>query len=200
MIHSRKISAVLNQFQTWLAIGLVPMLSSCALQSRQAVLQATTQFPADSDGNNLKTRGFLIAYTPEELHFDNKGSRFYRHTGYYISRGNDDQLGRYIPNYLGKTNEAATVLNLPAGPYRINTQTAHGYPVTIAIVIRPGVTTTINLEDGRKPPLLWPANFMVCVSTAEMSAGSMTLRERGLANIRPNSFIVAGNFMKRAPL
>lgn len=153
MSHSKIISAVLNRFQIWLPIVLVPLLSSCASNSREAVLQPNHQYPADSDGSNLRTRGFLVAFTPEELHFDGKGARFYRHTGYQICRGSSDETFKYVPNYQGKTDEAATVVILPAGAYRIKTQTAHGRPIAISIVIRPAVTTTINLEDGRKPPV-----------------------------------------------
>jgi hypothetical protein len=153
MSHSKIISAVLNRFQTWLAIALVPLLSSCASNSREAVLQPNRQYPADSDGSNLRTRGFLVAFTPEELHFDDKGARFYRHTSYQICKGSTGQPFKYVPNYLGKTSEDATVILLPAGPYQIKAQTAHGQPITISIVIRPAVTTTINLEDGRKPPV-----------------------------------------------
>lgn len=155
LCHLRRFSAFLNQFQICLAIGLIPLLSSCACDCdyHEAVLQPYTRFPANSDGTNLKTRGFLVAFTPEELHFDDKGSRFYIHTAYVICQGGSDEPYRYVPNHFGKTDGVVTVMMLPAGPYRIKTQTAQGELITISIVIRPAVTTTINLEEDRKPPV-----------------------------------------------
>jgi len=153
MRYFRKIKAVAHRSQIWLAIGLIPLLSSCASTSRETVLRPARPFPVDSDGSNLRTRGFLVAYTPAELHFDDKGSRFYRHTGYQIFWGNTDQPFRYVPNHLGKTDEAAVLVNLPSGPYRIQTQTVYGEPVTVSILIRPSVITTVNLESDSKPPV-----------------------------------------------
>ncbi len=155
MDHHEKINALLKRLRLWLAIGLIPLLSSCASNKPpQAVLQRVRQFPPDNDINHLQTRGFLVAYTPLELHFDDSGCPFYRRTGYYVCRPNcDDQSScTYVPNHLQRTNDTATVVNLPAGPYWIKAQTACGEPFIISIVIRPSVTTTINLEEDRLPP------------------------------------------------
>lgn len=152
MRHLTQINASLKSFRFWLAIALVPMLSSCASPSRETALQPVNQYPKESDGTNLRTRGFLVTYTPTELHFNDKGARYYRHLGYYIYRDKLDQPFRYVPNYLSKTDEAATVVSLPAGYYLIKTQTIHGEPIDISISIRPAVTTTINLEYDSTPP------------------------------------------------
>ena len=134
------------------ALGLIPLAISCASDARRATLQPVRNFPANSDGSHLRTHGFLVVYTPTELHFDDKLTRFYPHTGYSIYEPKANQLIKYVPNRTGKFGEAPNWVLLPAGSYTIQSRTAYNHPISIPIIIRPETTTTINLEGERKPP------------------------------------------------
>ncbi|MDB6021357.1 MAG: hypothetical protein JWQ04_1214 [Pedosphaera sp.] len=149
--HSDKSNLPPVRLQICLALSLAAFLVSCASQE-QAVLQPSRITPANSDGSNLRTHGFLIVNTPAELHFDEHSARRFPHTGYGIYDPHNHSLVQYIPNHAGKMSEIPSTVLLPAGPYQIQAHAPDGRPITIAIVIRPQTETTVYLEFDTGPP------------------------------------------------
>src|SRR4051812_46436737 len=98
MRHFRKIKKI-SWRPFWLTVAIIPLLASCASNRSEAKLRMVKEYSRESDGTNLRTRGFLTIYTPTEMQSGDNNARYYTHTGYHIYKGQAQSPLEYVPNH-----------------------------------------------------------------------------------------------------
>jgi hypothetical protein len=135
-----------------LAIGVALLCVSCASNRQAASVTPVAVIPANSDGSDLDTHGYLVVNTPMETHYDERSIRRFPHTGYSIYETRTHRLYKYVPNHLGQAGENAALVLLPAGDYMVEARTIYHRPIRFPVIIRPDTQTTVNLDADSPLP------------------------------------------------
>jgi hypothetical protein len=104
--------------------------------------------------------GQLRVYTATKVHEIGDDTYFYAHTGYRICT-KDGQLWKLIPNHTDNTDEAASLVQIPAGDYRIFARSEAYNLVSVPVVIQAGKTTEVHLGTHWQAPSNIPADELV---------------------------------------
>jgi hypothetical protein len=141
-------------------MAIFPLLSGCALTP--VPLDAIGPAPEDGKPSAYTPMGsgWLRVYTATKRHEIGDNTFFYSHTGYRICTM-DGQLWKFIPKNADNMDEAASIVEIPAGDYRIFAQSEAYNLVSVPVVIQAGKTTEVHLGTHWKAPPNTPTNEFV---------------------------------------
>jgi hypothetical protein len=125
----------------WLAIGIAPVLVSCAGSGR--VLGPVGPQPVHAD--TLAPAGFLKVYTATENHAD-ASMHYFPHTGYTVYAEDGKTVVTNVANASSVHDEDALLVQLPAGKYLVEARADRYGTVRVGVVIERGQLTTVNLR------------------------------------------------------
>jgi hypothetical protein len=96
--------------------------------------------PGGSMGGYLKVYSATSEYSDGDL-------MYYPHSRYSICRANGTRY-KWVDNHKTDNDESPERVALPTGTYYVLAQSDHGGLVKVAVVIKDGQTTVVNLEGG----------------------------------------------------
>ena len=102
----------------------------------------------------LTPQGYLKVFTATEDHNDGD-THYFPHTSYTIYSDDGKTVVKKVPNAIGVHDEDPSLVQLSAGTYVVRAKAENSGMVKIAVIIKPGQLTKVNLEhDGkyRIPP------------------------------------------------
>jgi hypothetical protein len=152
------IMKIKNIFLTGTAI--IPLLPGCALTP--VTLDSIGPAPENGKPSDYAPMGsgWLRVYTATKRHEIGDNTFFYSHTGYRICT-KDGQLWKFIPKNTDNMDEAASIVEIPAGDYRIFAQSQAYNLVSVPVVIQAGKTTEVHLGTHWKAPVGTSTNEIV---------------------------------------
>jgi hypothetical protein len=130
------------------AVGAV-MLAGCA----SAPIALAPVGPDPTAYTGAGPTGRLVVYSAWQGHGEGNNPSFYQHADYYIYNP-QGRLIRHVDNTIGHYEQVPRPVSLPAGKYVVQSW-AKGFGnewVKVPVVIRPGETTKIHLDDGWSIP------------------------------------------------
>lgn len=134
-----------------LGAALVSWLTGCA--TPQVVMPTVGPNPAGQA--NSSTTGQLEVFSALQLHRD--GPEFqlspgwYQHTDYNVYTM-DGRRVRHVSNSVGHYEQVPAVISLPVGKYFVMARAQDYLSVKTPVVIEPGLTTRVHLDDKWQPP------------------------------------------------
>jgi hypothetical protein len=131
------------------AAGAVLILAGCA--SVPTLLSPVGPDPSEHGASDPK--GHLQIFSVVEPQSEGDDAVWYQHSSYVIYNEQGKRF-KYVGNTTGKWDKTPQTVLLPAGRYTV-TARAEGYRyvlVNVPIVIEPGKTTVVHLEQGWNPP------------------------------------------------
>lgn len=140
---------------TFCLLGIVPMLVSCA----SPPITLAPVGPNPFAGRPSSTRaGYLQVFSRLSLQNDdqNQGGSggdpsWYQHTDYnlYDAKG---KLVKRVGNTVGHYSTSPRVVALRPGNYTLRAQAKEWLSVKVPVVIEPGRTTKVHLDENWEPP------------------------------------------------
>ncbi len=76
---------------------------------------------------------------------------WYQHEDYVVYNFKGKRV-RYVDNSAGYYESAPRIVTLPAGEYRVRADAANALRADVPVVIEPGRTTRVHLDDHWTPP------------------------------------------------
>ncbi len=136
---------------TFLVLGAIPLLVSCASQSvvPDAVGPSPLLGATSSGAGYLRVFSRQIAIT--EGFDEGANPAFYQHSDYRVY-GERGQLVRYVPNSVGKYDPRPRLVSLPPGQYVVKARAKDYLAVQVPVVIRQGQITDVHLDNRWAPP------------------------------------------------
>ncbi|HEX3839006.1 MAG TPA: hypothetical protein VHW25_18770 [Steroidobacteraceae bacterium] len=120
-------------------------LSGCALSAPVLVGAVGPAGPVTSH----EPQGKLVVYSATTV-YTTEQSRYALHTSYTLYDDKGVQL-QTVKNRAGLFAAQPVTLTLAAGHYRVRALTSTSGPVVVPVVVAPGRTTTVYLDDTRIP-------------------------------------------------
>lgn len=141
---------------TYLLLGLLPLLASCASQP----IALAPVGPAPRAARPAASRtGRLQVFTETEEH-DDDDRYYFPHRDYEIYAADGQRLRR-VWNALDHEDENPALVTLPVGQYVVKASAEFYGLVSVPVEIRPGRTTTVVLQPGWKPRKGFAASDLV---------------------------------------
>jgi hypothetical protein len=130
-----------------LVLGLIAAASGCATLAPLAVVPPNAVgSPVAQSGSG---QGDLIVYSATFAPTLEEGE-YPVHTDYSIAT-TSDRLLEHVANRTGSFDKHPATISLESGEYHVRAQYARGGFVRIPVVIKPGKTTTVDLDGAAKP-------------------------------------------------
>ena len=135
-----------NRWLLYLNLILLSIVVSCQSETH-LVLEPVGPSSSGSPSGKLSFvgTGFLVVYSATETRYAGKFDKSYPHTPYLIFSQDGKRL-KWVENSTVASDEAPTVVRLPAGSYVVRAQDDDYGRVTVPVVIQDGQTTTVRLE------------------------------------------------------
>jgi hypothetical protein len=146
----------------FLGAGLMAVLVGCATTPVAVVVPVG---PNPAGGKSLASEGGLQVFSrlAERTDDQNQASRddvWYQHTDYYIYNL-QHRLVKRVDNTIGHYEEAPRVVTLPPGKYLVKAEANDDSWVNVPVMIEPGRTTRIHLDDNWPVPAYASKNDLV---------------------------------------
>jgi len=145
----------------FLLLGVIPLMASCASQT---IISDSVGPNPLAGATSLAGTGYLRVFSEREPvteGFDaGANPTYYQHTDYrvYDERG---KLVKYVGNTIGEYDPSPRLLSLASGRYIVKARAKDYLTVEVPVVIEPGRTTSVHLDDLWKPPAEATANELV---------------------------------------
>lgn len=136
----------------WLLFGVIPLLASCAspIVVSDAVGPGPFRINHKSSGD-----GYLRVYSAREEIREGVGDganpSYYQHTDYEV-RNNNGKLVKHVGNINGEYDPSPARIALPPGHYIVAASAKDYLEVRVPVIIEPGITTNVHLDDRWLPP------------------------------------------------
>jgi hypothetical protein len=135
--------------------GLISLLTGCVSAPRASVALAPVG-PNPEGPRSGSSQGSLEVYSRFSVRTDDQNQAstdpvWYQHTDYYLC----DPQGRvlkHVFNIVGHYAQDPRVVDLPAGHFVVEAQSAPNYWVKVPVVIKSGAITRIHLDGNWAPP------------------------------------------------
>ena len=133
---------------------------------------------AESDA----TTGRLEVYSAlQECHDGNEYDTnpvWYQHTDYVVCNLNGKRI-RHVSNSVGHYAQRPCAIALAPGKYLVKAEAKDYMSVVVPVVIRPGRTTRVHLDDAWNPGALTPESELVSAPTGHPVGWSVGLTKTG---------------------
>ncbi len=136
-----------NRMATWLMVGILPLVASCAASRNSVVLGPVGPEPSTVDAS--APNGYLKVYSATEDHNDGH-IHYYPHTGYTVYLEDGKTVVKTVTNAIGIHDEEPSLVQLPAGNYVVLAEAEDSSMVRVAVVIKPGRLTKVDLQHDWK--------------------------------------------------
>ena len=117
--------------------------------------------------------GYLQVFSSTQESQWGEGSFYYLHTGYSVQDSTGKEV-KWVENHNSSVDETPEKVELAAGTYTIRAQSDQAGTVKIAVVVKPGRTLALHLENERgdapKTPVSGQAVTAVCGKVAGWKA------------------------------
>jgi hypothetical protein len=139
-----------------IAILIVP-LTFCVVGSTYALPRDSSLLspgPIRPDGLDYRTevpQGYLEVFSATD-EFDDGGVPYHAHSSYAIYT-TDGKVFKTVENHISRSDELPEIVTLPVGPYIVEARSDKDGYVRVAVVIKAGYRTTLNLELGQQDTL-----------------------------------------------
>ena len=107
--------------------------------------------PTGLDYRNEVPQGYPEVYSATD-EFDDGGVSYHAHSSYAIYTS-DGKVFKNVENHISRSDELPEIVTLPVGPYVIEARSDRDGYVRVAVVIKAGRRTTLNLELGQQDTL-----------------------------------------------
>jgi hypothetical protein len=136
-----------NRLAAWLIVGVLPLVASCAASKDLVVIGPVGPEPVKVDTS--APAGYLKVYTATEDH--NDGVLHYSpHTSYIVYAEDGKTVVKKVTNAISIHDEDPSLVQLPAGKYVVLAEAEYPGMVKIAVIIRPGQFTKVDLQSHWK--------------------------------------------------
>ena len=132
-------------------------LTFCLVGSTYAVPRDSSLLspgPVRPSGLDYRTEaplGYLEVFSAVD-EFDDGGVPYHAHSSYAIYT-TDGKVFKTVENHISRSDELPEIVTLPIGPYVIEARSDRDGYVRVAVVIKAGQRTTLNLELGQQDSL-----------------------------------------------
>lgn len=139
-----------------IAFLIVP-LTFCLVGSTYALPRDSSLLspgPIRPDGLDYRTevlQGYLEVFSATD-EFDDGGVPYHAHSSYAIYT-TDGKAFKTVENHISRSDELPEIVTLPVGPYIVEARSDKDGYVRVAVVIKAGYRTTLNLELGQQDTL-----------------------------------------------
>ena len=139
-----------------IAILIVP-LTFCLVGSTYALPRDSSLLspgPIRPDGLDYRTevpQGYLEVFSATD-EFDDGGVPYHPHSSYAIYT-TDGKVFKTVENHISRGDELPEIVTLPVGPYIVEARSDKDGYVRVAVVIKAGYRTTLDLELGQQDTL-----------------------------------------------
>lgn len=134
---------------------LISLLAGCA----SAPVYLAPIGPNPARISTATDYGQLQVYSVKQLHRDGNeygdSPIWYQHADYTIYNRQGALIKR-VSNSVGRYEEEPPLVALPAGKYVVRTESRDYQRVNAPVIIKPGQTTRLHLDDNWLPPLGTP--------------------------------------------
>jgi hypothetical protein len=149
-----KVSLTMNINTTFCLLGLIPLVVSCAQP-----LTLGPVGPGPSAGRSSSSRtGYLQVFSSlaEESDDQNQGGSggnpvWFQHTDYNIYDAKGKRV-KHVDNTVGHYSTSPRLVSLKPGTYTVKARAEDWLSVKIPVLIEPGRTTKVHLDDNWRPP------------------------------------------------
>jgi hypothetical protein len=107
--------------------------------------------PSGLDYRTEVPQGYLEVFSATD-EFDDGGVPYHAHSSYAIYT-TDGKVLKTVENHISRSDELPEIVTLPIGPYVIEARSDRDGYVRVAVVIKAGYRTTLNLESGQQDTL-----------------------------------------------
>ncbi len=151
----------------WMYVLLGIGLASLAVGCSTTPVALAPVGPAPAGHRSMTSKGQLQVFTSlaEQSDDQNQASEdsvWYQHADYDIDSLEGKRV-KHVDNTIGHYEEAPRKVTLPTGRYVIRAQAKHYLQVQVPVVIEPGRTTRVHLDDKWRPPTRTPSRELVCL-------------------------------------
>jgi hypothetical protein len=149
-VNSKERNQLMKHMQLIAMAGALGGLVGCASAPPAAIVGPVG--PSSVDRPAAVASGRLRVYSATETHADGDNTYYYPHTDYFVY----DTTGKVLQsvhNHVGSMDEAPAWVLLPAGTYQVRARDQRLGLLTIPVVVRPGQTTVLHLDDCWTPAI-----------------------------------------------
>jgi len=107
--------------------------------------------PSGLDYRSEVPQGYLEVYSATD-EFDDGGVPYHAHSSYAIYT-TDGKVFKNVENHISRSDELPEIVALPVGSYIVEARSDRDGYVRVAVVIKAGHRTTLNLEVGQQDTL-----------------------------------------------
>jgi hypothetical protein len=107
--------------------------------------------PTRLDYRTEVSQGYLEVFSATD-EFDDGGVPYHAHSSYAIYT-TDGRVFKTVENHISRSDELPEIVALPVGSYIVEARSDRDGYVRVAVVIKAGRRTTLNLELGRQDML-----------------------------------------------
>jgi hypothetical protein len=132
---------------TYLLLGAIPLLTSCA--SQPIALAPVGPRPGEIVVSPAAAGRLQVFSETEE--YDEDDQYYFPHSDYTIYTV-DGKRVKHVWNHETREDETPLVVTLPAGRYVVRAEAELYGLVTVPVVVKPGQTTRLVLQPGWTPP------------------------------------------------
>lgn len=118
--------------------------------------------PGPMGRSDTGSKGQLLVYSAREGHGEGNNPAYYQPADYYLCNQRGKPIRR-INNVMGHYVQVPRPVSLPAGKYFVQSR-AKGFGnlwIKVPVVIQPGETTIVHLDNGWKIPAGVPRTELV---------------------------------------
>jgi len=136
---------------------LMVMLTFCLGGSTYAqprdgsVLSPGPVRPSGLDYRAEVPQGYLEVYSATD-EFDDGGVSYHAHSSYAIYTA-DGKIFKNVENHISRSDELPEIVTIPVGSYIVEARSDRDGYIRVAVVIKAGRRTTLNLELGQQDTL-----------------------------------------------
>ena len=125
--------------------------STYALPRDRSLLSPGPVRPSGLDYRTEVPLGYLEVYSATD-EFDDGGVPYHAHSSYVIYV-TDGKIFTSVENHISRNDELPEIVALPVGSYIVEARSDRDGYVRVAVVIKAGHRTTLNLEVGQQDTL-----------------------------------------------
>ena len=107
--------------------------------------------PGGLDYRDEAPKGYLEVYSATD-EFDDGGISYHAHSSYAIYTI-DGKAFKNVENHISRSDEVPEIVALPVGSYIVEARSERDGYVRVAVAIKAGHRTTLNLELGQQDTL-----------------------------------------------
>ena len=107
--------------------------------------------PNPAAGPGATANGQLEVFSALVGRTEGENPTWRQHTDYYVCDSRGRRL-QHVENTIGYYAQAPRLVTLPAGRYVVEAWAKYGQRMNVPVVIKPGKTTKVHLDDKWQPP------------------------------------------------